>query len=177
MLKKISISIMLVVFAFAATAMAADDLAAKIKLYKTKVDAAAKIVETKGIDDAEKLLTDAKGEHFFDNGQGYTFVLDTTGFMLIHPTLKGKKVLELKDVTGYPIIKSLIEMAVKNGSGWIEYKWAKPGQVLSSPKVTYTKLVVKDGKKFVCGAGVYDITMADIYKVYPEEAKKTIDVK
>jgi len=53
---------------------------------------------------------------------GFPFILDSRGMMIIHPTLAGQSVLDLKDPrTGTPITRTILEQ--KNGV--IRYFWPK----------------------------------------------------
>jgi cytochrome c len=71
------------------------------------------------------------------------------------PELEGKNELELKDVTGKPIVKSFINLLKTKDSGWVYYMWPKPGQSKPSKKSSYVKRA-KLGKDMVfVGAGFY----------------------
>ncbi len=50
---------------------------------------------------------------------GYVFIVDMKGNALIHPTLAGKNILELKSDDGVEIINEMI----KQKEGWLRYKW------------------------------------------------------
>lgn len=62
-----------------------------------------------------------KDQKILENG--YYFVLDDDGLMVVHPTLEGKNVLEEKDTDGKQFFKDMI----KNEHGIIEYKWKAEG--------------------------------------------------
>ena len=74
----------------------------------------------------------------YDNGIGYIFVLDSRGTMLAHPdkSLVGKNLWNLEDVNGKKHVQELIE-AAKNGGGFVDYYWTKPGEKEPSPKLSY----------------------------------------
>lgn len=155
----------------------ASEISDKFDLYKLKVDQCAKYLETNGIEKTELACINKKGDFFFDNGAGYIFIIDSNGLTHAHgakPTLKGKNLIKVKDVKGFPFFKGLINMAKDYGDGWVEYWWPKPKQVKASIKVSYVKLVKKNGIEFVVGSGFYDVGMEDIYKIYPAEKKKNI---
>ncbi len=59
------------------------------------------------------------------------------------------------------------EICEEKGAGWVPYVWPKPGQEGTSPKISYVKVVQHGGKDYVAGAGMYDITPADIKKLFP----------
>lgn len=94
-------------------------------------------------------------------GEAYVFVLDPEGNMLVHadPALEGRKVLELEDVSGKPIIRGLIGAATAfpaKSEGWYHYQWPVPGGLLPRWKSSYVRLVsAPSGKRYVVGSGVY----------------------
>ncbi len=77
----------------------------------------------------------------YDGNTGYIFVMDTSYRILIHPSssLVGKNEENLKDPTGKPIIKDMVDGAVKNGSVFVSYMWTKPGYPKNRyfPKISY----------------------------------------
>ncbi len=89
------------------------------------------------------------------DGDLYIFVMNMDGVMIAHPikpALIGKNLTDFKDQAGKAFFKEFVEMA-KNGSGWVDYKWPKPGQEGVFDKTSYI-LMVKDSPMFV-GAGIY----------------------
>lgn len=177
MLKHISIG--LIILGLGAGILGAEEkgLKEKLNLYKDKVNAAAQLLAKEGMDKAEPKLLDKKGAYFFDGDQGYIFIIDTKGMTHLNaakPALKGKNLLPVKDIKGFAFFGGFISMAQKYTSGWVAYWWPKPGVVEASSKVSYVKLVSKDGIDYVVGAGPYDVTLEEIRKVYPEEMKKDI---
>lgn len=80
-------------------------------------------------------------------GETYIFVLDIDGEMLVHPdpALKGRNVLDVKDVNGKPIIRGLIGAATRftdKPHGWFHYEWPEPGAILPRWKSSYVRLVI-----------------------------------
>ncbi len=59
------------------------------------------------------------------------------------------------------------EIVEDHGEGWVPYSWPKPGDSKSSPKVSYVVLVKNGGKDYIAGSGMYDVTAADIKKLFP----------
>ena len=126
------------------------------------------------VNDAGELLKN-KGESAFeklskDHGQWrekdkYVFVLDPQGKMLVHPDqdLRGKINLDLKDITGRPIIKGLIEAATafpKKQQGWYHYQWPIPGEIQPRWKSSFVKLIkAPSGKSYIVGSGMYNERM------------------
>lgn len=113
-----------------------------------------------------------KGENFFDSlrkkggkwfhGDRYIFVWDMEGMRYVYPPDpqgEGKNMAHLKDIDNKPIGELIIKVASsKEGSGWIHYRWPKPGQIQPSWKSTYlTKVKTPSGKEYIVGSGAYDM--------------------
>ncbi|HOW43347.1 MAG TPA: cache domain-containing protein [Candidatus Omnitrophota bacterium] len=143
-----------------------------VQLVKEKVYAAAKLVEQEG-EAAFAKLRDPKGEFRFGGGDGYIWVHDAvTGVMLMHPTkasMEGVNQLDLQDSSHFRFIVAMNQLTEKYKEGWVIYLWPKPGQTKEDPKISFVKLAVKDGRKFVIGCGVYDILKSDIAAAYPND--------
>ncbi|RKD21463.1 methyl-accepting chemotaxis protein [Caminicella sporogenes] len=90
------------------------------------------------------------------NEKDYFWINDYNSIMLMHPTkpeLIGKNLSNLEDPDGKKFIKDMVEIVKKNGSGFIIYKWSKPGKEEPQPKMSYVK-----GFKpwqWVIGTGIY----------------------
>jgi signal transduction histidine kinase len=98
-------------------------------------------------------------------------VLDPGGKMLLHPdpTMEGKNELELRDVTGKPIIRGLIRAATAlpdKPEGWYHYQWPVPGAILPRWKSSYVRLVTApSGSRYIVGSGVYNDRMERTFVV------------
>jgi methyl-accepting chemotaxis protein len=104
--------------------------------------------------------------------EGYFWVNDTNAVIVIHPIkreLDGKNLYEFKDKGGKQIFKEFSEVASKNGDGYVDYVWPKPGFEQPQDKVSYVKLF----KPFnwVIGTGEY---VDNVTSKLQEEALKTI---
>jgi signal transduction histidine kinase len=124
--------------------------------------------------DAGKLV-EADGEAAFDKlsapgsrwrrDDRYIFVLDPAGKMLIHPDprLQGKATMDLKDISGRPITRGLIDAATSTPGktdGWYHYEWPVPDGLLPRWKSSYVRLAVApSGKRFIVGSGMYNDRM------------------
>lgn len=90
----------------------------------------------------------------------YVFLMDMQGNMLAHPiipqlTEKGP-LLDLTDKNREKpkkIFIEFVEMAQKNGAGWIWYKWTKPMEKGIFDKFTYIQRV--GYTDLIVGAGIY----------------------
>ncbi|MBA5689937.1 cache domain-containing protein [Rugamonas apoptosis] len=98
------------------------------------------LLDKKGKDEAFKQFNDTSGP--FVDRDLYIAVLDAKGTMVAHganPRIIGKSLIEMKDADGKQFIKTLIDMAQKNRSGWVEYKWPNPVTKVIEPKSTYVE--------------------------------------
>jgi hypothetical protein len=82
---------------------------------------AAALIKTETLEKAVPKFQDQNGG-FIDRDL-YVFVLDGKGVFLAHgakPVLIGKGGLEMKDVTGFPLIRAFMDV---KDAGWVDYKW------------------------------------------------------
>ena len=108
----------------------------------------------------------------FEHGNGYIFICDYNGVMLLHidKNIIGKNKLDWKDEKGFEIIKEIIKIA-KEGSGFLSYGGVvKP----SSQNISFKTSFVKgfDKWKWAIGAGFYNDdlnTLIDLRKKEIEE--------
>jgi cytochrome c len=119
--------------------------------------------------DKAAVLIDSKGKAAFPefrksgsewlNGDTYLFISDIKGMALFNggfPKLEGTDTSGLKDSNGKLIVVELTKAAQsKEGSGWVDYMWPKPGQTQPSKKWSYVKAVKVDGAPGYVGAGFY----------------------
>lgn len=94
-----------------------------------------------------------------DNPSLYVFVLDTDVTVIAHPlrtetigtSMKGKP-----DAKGKMFRDEIVEVALRDGSGWVDYYFLNPKTNELSHKVSYVELVKgSDGKEYVIGSGKY----------------------
>ena len=122
------------------------------------VDSASHLIQTKGEHAIAELSTPSSK---WRKGEKYVFVLDLLGNMLVHPDpeLLGKNKMDLKDVSGKPVIQSLIDAVTSlpdKPYGWFHYQWPEPNDLAPRWKSSYVKLVKSPvGKSFVVGSGMY----------------------
>ena len=103
---------------------------------------------------------------------GYFWVNDTNAVMVIHPikpALNGKDLSAFKDDAGKQIFSEFAALAKKNGEGFVDYVWAKPGFEKPQPKVSFIKLFKP--YNWVVGTGEY---VSDVSSKIQEESKKAI---
>jgi signal transduction histidine kinase len=147
----------------------AEELTAK--LCREKVNAAAELLSAEGEACFSK-IADPNGSFIFGNGEGYVWIQDLNAKMILHPlkpALEGKSLMDMKDDAGNYIFVAFSAVAEENGSGWVPYVWPKAGTDVNSPKISYLKLVEKDGVQYVLGSGLYEVTPADIKAQFPDD--------
>lgn len=90
----------------------------------------------------------------------YVFLMDFEGHVLahpMHPELVGKGSLlgetDMDPKNPKPLFAEFVEVARKNGEGWVWYMWTKPGEQVPSKKFTFISRVGRTDM-FV-GAGIY----------------------
>jgi len=90
----------------------------------------------------------------------YVFLMDMQGNMLAHPIIpqltKKGPLLDLIDKNKKKpkkIIVEFIDVAQKNGAGWVWYKWSKPRTKGIFDKFTYIQRV--GYTDLIVGAGIY----------------------
>lgn len=119
------------------------------------VNEASALIEQKGRP-AFDALRDKTGPFvFFDT---YIFVDTPDGTELVNggfPGIEGKNIMGFKDVNGKYLVRDYINLALKNGEGWVKYFWPKPGSDKPLEKRTYVKKVTYGGETFIVGCGAY----------------------
>ena len=88
----------------------------------------------------------------------YIFVIDPSGVDLVNPgfpNLEGRNILEVKDKHGKKLIREMLQVVEKSGSGWVDYMWPKPGESVSTKKSAYVSKAKMGDKWVLIGCGVY----------------------
>ncbi|RXJ69561.1 chemotaxis protein [Halarcobacter ebronensis] len=103
---------------------------------------------------------------------GYFWVNDLDANIVVHPIkpqLNGKDLSEFKDKGGKRIFVEFANVAKKDGEGFVDYVWPKPGFEEPQPKVSFVKLFKPYG--WVIGTGEY---VSDVSASLKAEALKSI---
>ncbi|OWW19276.1 methyl-accepting chemotaxis protein [Noviherbaspirillum denitrificans] len=90
------------------------------------------------------------------NRTEYFWINDMQPAMIMHPIkpeLDGKVLSEQKDADGKPLFVEMAAIVKADGSGFLNYRWPKPGSDQPVPKVSYVKGFAPWG--WVVGSGVY----------------------
>ena len=91
----------------------------------------------------------------FDH-DNYFFIIDKDAKMVNHPfnkELNGKSVRHIKDADGKPLFIEFVDIANKQGEGFSEYKWTRPGKSKAVTKEAYLKSF--DKWSWIIGSGIY----------------------
>jgi len=89
-------------------------------------------------------------------GTEYFWVNDLKSVVLMHPikpSLNGQDLSGLKDAEGTQIFVEFVKAVKKDGAGFVNYLWPKPGFEQPVPKISYV-LGFKDWS-WVIGSGIY----------------------
>lgn len=129
-----------------------------IKYYQSKAERGL-ISEKKAKEEAKKHLNST---HYGENNEGYFFVVDTKGKILVHPQekLQGSEGYNMTDSEGKYFIVDFIKMAQENGEGVVEYFWP----LIENPektelKFSYLKFFKPWG--WIVGTGAYASDIAN----------------
>ena len=117
------------------------------------VEKGAAFMKSKGKEEMIKRIN-AKDPDFVQ-GSLYLFMCDLkTGFLVSHPmnpALVGKDLTDVGDVNGKKFRREIIELAAKQGKGWVDYAYKNPVSGKIEPKTTYIMRV----DDVVLEAGIY----------------------
>jgi signal transduction histidine kinase len=119
------------------------------------VNRGADLVEEQG-KKAFALLRDKTGPFVFMDT--YVFVNSLDGVELVNPvfpSLEGKNLIGLKDLTGKEVIKDEIAAAKEQDSAWLDLNWYKPGDNTPALKHTFVRKVHSVDGAYIVGAGIY----------------------
>ncbi len=86
----------------------------------------------------------------------YFWINDMRSIMIMHPIdpeLDGRDLSDLADSNGKRFFSEFVKACEKNGQGFVDYLWPKPGFQEPQPKLSYVKLFEPWG--WVIGSGVY----------------------
>ena len=98
---------------------------------------------------------------FYPDNSGYFYVYDYNCVNIAHPVqpeLVGKNLYNYQDSKGGYVIRELARTA-KQGGGFVEYYWAKPGEEGEYKKIGYVEPI--PNTDYFIGTGVYLPEMAE----------------
>jgi len=103
-----------------------------------------------------KAMALVKTLRYGPENKDYFWINDMRSIMVMHPfspKLDGQDLSNLKDSNGKKIFTEFVKECEKNGQGFVDYLWPKPGFEEPQPKLSYVKLFEPWG--WVIGSGVY----------------------
>lgn len=86
----------------------------------------------------------------------YFWINDLNPTMIMHPIkpqLDGKDLSGSADPNGKKLFIEMVKICKKEGSGFVDYFWPKPGKDKPVPKISYVKLFPEWG--WLVGSGIY----------------------
>ncbi len=86
----------------------------------------------------------------------YLWINDDQGVMVMHPikpALNGKNTSGLKDPSGKLFFQAMLDVVAKDGAGFVDYMWPKPGHEEPVAKISYVKGY--PAWNWIVGSGVY----------------------
>ncbi len=153
-MKKLAVFFAAVTLLFISVNAFADTVANKDECV-IKCHEAAALVNSKGLEEAKKIIGDPQGPYVWKNS--YVFLMNLDGKMLAHPIkpelTRRDHVLLITDPTDKALFVHFVNMARNPGHGWVDYLWPKPGKNTPWKKITYIYRV--PGTDLFVGAGVY----------------------
>jgi cytochrome c len=128
----------------------------KAREISTLVDRAVSLLVQKGKETTFAELRQKNSEWFHDDV--YVFGDDFDGTVILNPAkpeLEGKNLLDAKDRNGKAFNRAMRDVAEREGAGWVDYWWPKPGAAEASHKWSYVRKVIVNGRPAFLGAGFY----------------------
>jgi methyl-accepting chemotaxis protein len=101
-------------------------------------------------------------------GNEYFWINDTSPTMIMHPfkpQLEGQSLGSIKDPNGVFLFNEMIKVTNKNGSGFVNYMWPKPGKDEPQPKLSFVALF--EPWDWIIGTGIYT---DDVFNSFKKEA-------
>jgi len=90
---------------------------------------------------------------------GYVYIIDSNGFLKIHPAREGENIVDLKDSDGFSYIHAMITdaLALGNGEvGTIRYPWMNPELGDKRPRQKINKYIYFKPWDWIIVAGTYE---------------------
>lgn len=94
----------------------------------------------------------------------YFWINDYTPSMVMHPikpALDGKGLGDFKDPSGKRLFVAMVDIVKKDGAGFVDYLWPKPGHDKPVPKISYVKGFQPWG--WIIGSGIYLDDVSNAY--------------
>jgi diguanylate cyclase (GGDEF)-like protein len=86
----------------------------------------------------------------------YFWINDLAARMVMHPArpeLEGQDLTDYQDPDGKRLFREFVAVAKSSGSGFVRYRWPRPGGETPLPKLSYVRLYEPWG--WIVGSGIY----------------------
>ncbi|APG26529.1 hypothetical protein A7E78_00815 [Syntrophotalea acetylenivorans] len=114
----------------------------------------------------EKAMAAVKALRF--DGKNYLWINDFQPRMIMHPLdpeLVGQNLAGKKDLNGKAMFSEMAQLCRKQGQGFVEYSWHKPGSDQAVAKISFVKKLPQ--WDWIIGAGAYmDDIHASLSKIF-----------
>ena len=99
------------------------------------------------------------------DGENYFWINDLRPYMIMHPfkpNLDGTDLTDFADPNGKHLFVEFVNTVKKNGAGFVDYYWPKPGKEKPVPKLSFVKGFTP--WSWLVGSGVYMDDIDDEYR-------------
>lgn len=107
------------------------------------------------VDEAQKqAIADIKSLRYGD--KDYFFILDHQPALIMHPIkpeLQGKNLDQSADPNGKRLFREMVDIVERDGEGFVDYLWPKPGHESAVEKISFVKGF--EPWKMIVGSGIY----------------------
>ncbi len=89
---------------------------------------------------------------------GYVFIIDSKGYLKMHPAREGDNIIDSKDSSGFEYIRQMIEDALqlsREEIGTIRYPWINPELGEKRPRQKINKFIYFEPWDWIIAAGTY----------------------
>ncbi|WP_087016440.1 methyl-accepting chemotaxis protein [Thaumasiovibrio subtropicus] len=103
---------------------------------------------------------------------GYFSVYDSSAVMVNHPIrpdLNGQDLSRLADENGVLIVTDAVNVAVRQGGGFVEYVWPKPNETVAKQKIAYSQHFAP--WDWIISTGLY---VDDVEEIFWSEARTSM---
>ena len=154
----------LVVFAWLYPKIKSNMYAAKYEKTKNLVESAWSVLDyyvkqaktnAMALEDAQAHAKEAIKNLRYEQ-KDYFWINDLTPKMVMHPIkpeLDGKDLSNSQDPNGKRLFVEMASVCKKDGAGFVDYYWPKPGEPTPIPKISYVKLLPE--WQWIIGSGIY----------------------
>ncbi|MEI6172421.1 MAG: cache domain-containing protein [Bacteroidota bacterium] len=118
------------------------------------VDSACIQLKRTGLDMIPQFLDKSGKYTFYDS---YIFILDEKGTALVDPSfpsLSGRKLVNLKDAIGKPIVLEMIEKLTTKQTAWLSYMSKSPDENKPVKKLAYIRKIYINNKGYIVGSSI-----------------------